>query len=100
MELNLVDPLAEPVVCAERRRMLVCEAAELERLPAAQPPERRAALFLGAGSFPPQSLYERSVLGEPVVAGERRRLVRRTEPRLHASSIRHRVRGRRSFRGS
>ncbi len=45
VELDLVDPLAEAVVGAEDRRMLVREPSELERLAAAEPPERGATLL-------------------------------------------------------
>ena len=76
VELDLVDPLAEAVMRAEDRRMLVREPPELERLAAAEPPERRALLVVGVPSFAPKRLDERPVLGEHVVALERRRLIR------------------------
>jgi hypothetical protein len=79
VELDLVDSLAEAVVRPQDGRVLVREPAELERLATAQPPERRAALLLRRVSLPAQRLDERPVLGEQVVPGERRRLVRRTE---------------------
>jgi hypothetical protein len=76
VELDLVDPLAEPVVRTKDRRMLVRETPELERLAAAEPAERRAPLLLAGPSLAPVRLDERRVLGEQVVALERRRLVR------------------------
>ena len=76
VELDLVDSLTEAVMGAEDRRVLVREPPELERLAAAEPPERRALLVVGGPSFAPKRLDERSVLGEHVVALERRRLVR------------------------
>ena len=45
VELDLVDPLAETVVRAKDRRVLVREPPELEWLAAAEPPERRALLL-------------------------------------------------------
>jgi hypothetical protein len=93
VELELVDALTEPVVRAQDGRVLVREAAELERLAAAESPERRAALLLAGASLPAQRLDERPVLGEQVVARERRRLVRGVEVRARAASIGDRTNG-------
>jgi hypothetical protein len=79
VELDLVDPLAEPVVGAKRRRVLVREATELEWLAAAEPTERPARLHRPRATLPLERLDERPILGEEVVARERRRLVRGVE---------------------
>jgi hypothetical protein len=87
VELDLVDPLAETVMRAKDRRMLVREPPELERFAAAEPPEGGTPPLLGAGAFPPQRLHEWQVLGEHVVALERRRLVRFAEVRARRHQI-------------
>ena len=67
VELDLVDPLAEAVVGAERRRVLVREPPELERCAAAEPAERGALVLALCRTFSPKRLDERQVLGEEVV---------------------------------
>jgi hypothetical protein len=76
MELHLVDPVAEAIVRAETRRVLVRQAAPLERLSAQEPAELARVLGGPACAFALQRLGERPVLGEQVVTLERR-LVRR-----------------------
>ncbi len=85
VELDLVDALAEAVMAAQPRRMLVREASELERLTAAQPSELREAGLLLGRTFAPCRLDQRPVLREEVVPLERRRLVRGAEGRRTSS---------------
>jgi hypothetical protein len=87
VELDLVDPLAEAVVRAEDRRVLVREPSQLERAPAAEPPEGGAALLGRRIALASKRLHERPVLREQVVPLERRRLVRRTERRARGHQI-------------
>jgi hypothetical protein len=54
VEVDLVDPLAEAVVGAEDRRVLVREPSELERTSAAEPSERRAPLFGRGAAVTPE----------------------------------------------
>ena len=61
MELDLVDPLAEPVVRPQLRRVLVREPPPLERLARQQRPERRTALGGPARAFALERLDERSI---------------------------------------
>ena len=63
------------VVAPEHRRALVREASELERPAAAEPAEGRALVLALGSALAPERLDQRQVLGEEVVALERRRLV-------------------------
>ena len=85
VELDLVDPLAEAIARAQDRWVLVREATELEWPLAAVRTERGATLLLRPAAFAPECLDEWAVLGEQVVALERRRLVHGMEegPRRH-----------------
>jgi hypothetical protein len=87
VELDLVDALTEAVVRAQDGRVLVREAAELERLAAAEPAERGAPLLRRAAALAPERLDERPVLGEQVVPCERGRLVGGVKVRARAASI-------------
>ena len=82
VELDLVDPVAEAVVRAQARRILVREPSPLERLAGQERAERARARGRPAGALTLERLGERPVLGEQVVAVERRRLVRRWSLRL------------------
>ena len=62
MELHLVDPVAEAIVRAEPRRVLVRQAAPLERLSAQEPAELARVLGGPACAFALQRLCERPVL--------------------------------------
>ena len=90
VELDLVDALAEAVERLERGRVLVREAAELERRAAADDSEFSALRLALRGALPPERLDERAILGEEVVPLERRRLVRGAQVRgcRHARSLR------------
>src|SRR5688572_24088584 len=76
VELDLVDPVAEAVERSQCRRVLVREAAPLERLTAELLTELDRLLLGEAAAFAAQRLHERRVFSEDVVALERRRLVR------------------------
>ncbi len=86
MELDLV-------VAAELRRVLVREAAELERLAADEPSERCALRLALGAALAPERLREHAVLREDVVPLERRRLVRCEEVRIGGHSERTTVFG-------
>jgi len=75
MELDFVDPVAETIVRAEARRVLVRQAPPLERLTAEKPAELARALDRPAGAVTLEPFGERPVLSEQVVTLERRRLV-------------------------
>ena len=89
IELDLVDPLAEAVVRAKPRRVVVREPAELERLAAERRAERAQRLVRPRSALARDRLDERTVLAVEVVSLERRRLVvsplrdRRHVPILH-----------------
>ena len=75
VELDLVDPVAEAVVGAQLRRVLVREPSPFERLAAEQLAEPAQRLVRPAGALARDRLDERPVLAVEVVALERRRLV-------------------------
>jgi hypothetical protein len=75
VELDRVDAVAEAVVRAELRRVLVREPRPLERLAGQRAAELRAPLRRPAGTLPLERLDERRVAAEEIVALERRRLV-------------------------
>jgi hypothetical protein len=77
MELDLVDPRPEAVVRAQARRILVREAAPIERLAREERAERRRAICSPAGAFPVERFDKSRVLEEEVVVDERGRLVRK-----------------------
>jgi hypothetical protein len=85
MELHLVDAVAVTVVRPQSRRVLVRQSAEFERLTAAHGTELSAPTFGPGCGLAAQRLGQRAVLGEEVVARERRRLVRS----VHVGARRH-----------
>src|SRR6476619_3340450 len=90
VELDLVDPLAEPVVRAHARWILVREPSPLERRAGQKGAERTRTRGRPAGALTLERLGERPVLGEQVVAVERRRLVRRRPYACRCASTNHR----------
>ena len=76
MELDLVDSVPEAVVGAQPRRLLVREAAPLERFGGKKGAERSRSLRGPPGALALEGFDERPVLEEEVVADERRRLIR------------------------
>jgi hypothetical protein len=76
MSPDLVDPVAEPVVCAQFGRVFVDDPAPLLRLLAPGQPAERVDVFLGpATAFAPQAFEQCRIFGD-VVADEDRHLVR------------------------
>src|SRR5512133_838239 len=76
VKFDLVDPIAEPVVRAHARWILVREPTPLERRAGQERAERARARRRPAGTFTLERSGERPVLGEQVEAVERRRLVK------------------------
>ncbi len=81
VELDLVDPLAVPVMRSQPGRVLVGKPAPVERVASEQFAERGDPLLPGLATLAAESLDERRVLLVEVVAGERRRLVRAARAR-------------------
>jgi len=77
VELDLVDAVAEAVVGAQLRRVLVGEPAELDRLAAARDrPDRADRVHGEVAALPRDRLDEGPVRLEDVVVLERGRLIR------------------------
>jgi len=77
VELDLVDPVAESIVRAEARWVLVRQPSPLERRSGEERAELTRARGRPASALTLECFGERPVLGEQVVAFERRRLVGR-----------------------
>src|SRR5439155_11533702 len=75
VELDLVDALAEAVVRAQLRRVLVREPSPLERLPTELGAEREQRLLRPDGTLAPNRVEQRRVRRDDVVLLERRSLV-------------------------
>ena len=88
MELDVVVP-------AQDRRVLVREAAPLERLAPELRSEREQVVLGLRRAFATERLEQRRVTGDEVVVAERRRLVRRGD--RDAASLRRAVLGRASL---
>src|SRR5207244_12664345 len=76
VKLDLVDPVAKPVVRAQARRIVVGLKAPVDRfLSAGQGPQLVDEVMRPGGAFALERLTERRVGCEQVVVEERRRLI-------------------------
>jgi hypothetical protein len=76
MELDLVDPVSEPVVSPEARRILVRKPAPLERLTCQERTERCRTFARPPATLLVERFDEQRVLPKEVVTDERRWLIR------------------------
>jgi hypothetical protein len=75
VELDLVDAVAVAVVRAQDGRVLVCQAAPLDRFAPGDLTDRADLLLGPARALPVQGLDQRAVLREDVVGLQRGNLV-------------------------
>ena len=75
MELDFVDAVAEAVVSAQDRRVLVGEASPLEGPTPGGSAQRHEAILGEGAPLAPDGFDQRTVLGVEIVSAKRRRLV-------------------------